>query len=109
MEDINLHSINWDNWTINLLPPANELADWVMENGVVYKLFYNTKTYNCKGTIDIVILSARIFPNVTKCYIEPSLYITSNHKTIITIVELGLEFCKENSKKKFQLRKLDEK
>lgn len=109
MEDINLHHTDWDNQTINPLQPANKLADWVTENGALYELFPGTKTHNHRGTIDIVISSARISPNVTECYIEPSLHITSDHETIVTTVELGPEFCKENGKGKFQLRKLDEK
>ncbi len=109
MGNINLHNTDWNNRTINPLQPANELADWVTETGVVYELFPGTKTHNCGGTIDIVISSARISPNVTECYIEPNLYITSDHETIVTIVQLGPEFCKENGKGKFQLGKLDKK
>lgn len=109
MGDKNLHHTDWDNRTINSLQPANKLADWVTENRAVYELFPGTKTHNRGGTIDVVISSARISPNVVECYIEPSLHTTSDHETIVTIVELGLEFCKENCKGKFKLGKLDEK
>lgn len=109
MGDINLHQTERDNRTINPLQPAIKLADWITENGAVYEHFPGTKTHNRGGTIDVVISSARISPNVVECYIEPSLHTTSDHETIVTTVELGLEFCKENGKGKFQLGKLDEK
>ena len=109
MGDINLHHTDWDNQTINFLQPANELADWIAKNGAVYELFPGTKTHNRGGTINVVISSARISLDGTECFIEPSLHITSDHETIVTILELGPEFCKENGKEKFQLGKLDEK
>ncbi len=109
MGAINLHHTDWDNRTINPLQPANELADWVTENGAVYELFPGTKTHNFGDTIDVVISSARISPNIKECYIKPNLHTTSDHETIVTIVELGPEFCKKNGKGKFQLEKLDEK
>lgn len=109
MGDINLHHTDWDNQTINPLQPSNKLADWVTENGAMYELLPGTKTHNRGGTIDVVISSAQISPNVTECYIEPNLHTTSDHETIVTTVELGPAFCKENGKGKFQLGKLDEK
>ncbi len=109
MVDINLHHTDWDNRTINLFQPANELADWVTENGAVYELFLGIKTHNCGGTIDVVISSAQIFPNITECYTVPNSNTNSDHETIVAKVELKPEFYKENSKGRFRLGKLDEK
>ena len=109
MVDINLHHTDWANRTINLFQPANELADWVTENGAVYELFFGIKTHNCGGTIDVVISSAQIFPNITECYTLPNSHTNSDHETIVAKVELEPEFCKENSKGRFRLEKLDEK
>ncbi len=75
----------------------------------MYEFFLGIKTHNHGGTIDVVISNSRISLNVTECYIEPNLHTTSDHETIVTTVELGPEFCKENGKRKFQLGKLDEK
>lgn len=75
----------------------------------MYKFFLSTKTHNYKSKIDVIILNTRIFPNIKKYYIESSLHTISDYKTIIITVKVEPEFCKKNSKKKFQLKKLDEK
>lgn len=107
MEDINLYFIDLDNQIINFLEMANKPTNQITKNGIIYKFFPNIKIHNHVNIIDIFISSARISPNIRKCYIKAYLYIIHDHETIVTILKLRPEFCKINGNGTFQLRKLD--
>ena len=46
---------------------------------------------------------------VTECYVEPNLHVTSDHETIRTCLEMGNPDPKKTSQRRFQLDKMDEK
>lgn len=61
------------------------------------------------GILDLVIASSLMLKQVTECYIEPNLYVTNDHKTILTCIKIGNSNSKKASKRKFQLNKMNEK
>ena len=88
MEDVNLHHIDWNNWTTNPSKGVINLAKWVANQEAFYQFKPGTITHNRQGAIDLVIASSIMTPNITECYTEPILHTTSNHRTIVTTIKL---------------------
>ncbi len=78
-------------------------------NGGEYGLTSGTVTHQRGGAIDIVITSGSLASQITECYTDNNLDVTSDHKVIITTVELGGTWEASHIPGKFPLGKLDEK
>ncbi len=97
-----------DQWTINPTPQAIEFAEWVTTNRGEYSLTSGTVTHQRGGAINLVIISGSFASQITECYTDNNLDVTSDHKVIITNVELGGTWEASHILGKFQLGKLDE-
>ncbi len=78
-------------------------------NGGEYGLTSGTVTHQRGGAIDLVITIGYLASQITECYTDNNLDVTSNHKVIITTVELRGKWEGSHIPGKFQLGKLDEK
>ena len=74
-----------------------------------YGLTSETVTHQRGGAIDLVITSGFLASQITECYTDNNLDVTSNHKVIITSMELEGTWEASHIPGKFFLRKLDEK
>ncbi len=61
------------------------------------------------GALDLVIDRNSVSEQVIECYMEPNLNVTSDHKTILSCLEMGNSDPKKPSQRKFHLDKMDEK
>ncbi len=68
-----------------------------------------TVTHAQGAAFDLVIASNSISKQVTECYMEPNLNVTSDHETILTCLEMENPDPKKPSQRKFQLDKRDKK
>lgn len=107
--NFNLHHTNWDNHTVNPTLQTKRFANWIANKNTRYKLEVGTVIYAWDGVLNLVIVSNSISGQITECYMEPNLYITSNHKTILTCLEMENPNSKKPSQYRFQLDKIDEK
>lgn len=109
IRDFNLHHTNWDNHTVNLTLQAKRFADWIANKNARYELEVGTVTHARGGAPDLVIASNSVSGQVTECYLEPNLHVTSDHETILTCLKMGNPDPKKPSQCRFQLDKIDEK
>ncbi len=109
MRDFNLHYNNLDNGTVIPTAQAKGFADWIAKKDTIYEQDVRTLTNAWGGAVDFVIDRNSVSEKVTECYIEPNLNGTSDHKTILTGLEMGNQDPKKPSQPKFQLDKTDEK
>lgn len=89
MRDFNLHYTNWDNCTINPTAQTKRFANWIANKNAIYELKVGTVTHARGGTLDFISASNSVSAQITECYVEPNLHITSDHKTILTCLEIG--------------------
>ena len=89
MGDFNLHHTDWDNHTINPTLQAKRFADWIANKNARYELEVGTVTHARGGALDLVIASNSVSRQVTECYVEPNLYVISDHETILTCLKMG--------------------
>lgn len=61
------------------------------------------------GTFDLVVSSSSIAEQITECYVEPRLHVTSDHETILTRLKLGKPSWRKCQQEKFRLDKIEEK
>ena len=87
--DFNLHNGYRDQRTINPTPQARKFAEWATTNRDEYGLTSGTIIHQQGGTIDLVITSGSLASQIIECYTDNNLDVTSDHKVIITTVELG--------------------
>lgn len=80
----------------------NMLINQIVKNEIIFKFFLHTETYNHENITDIIILKVKIFSNIIEYYIVLNFYTAISYKSTIIIIESGLIFCKENSKKNFK-------
>lgn len=107
--DFNLHHVDWDLQTVNPTPQARSLAKWVTNVGVADALPPGTITHKQGGTLDFVISSSSITPDVLECYSNPDLDTTSDHEVLSTTVALNGRSQAIPKETRFQFKKLDDK
>ena len=73
----------------------------------IYELEVGTITHAQGGALDLVIASNSVSKQVTECYVEPNLQVTSDHETILTCLEMENPDPKKTSQRRFQLNKMD--
>lgn len=83
--------------------------DWVTNSGGEYGLPPGTITHHRRRALDLVIVSGSLSPQVTECYVNTDLDVTSDHKVDFTTIEFGNFLRDSDPNGKFQLGKLDEK
>lgn len=108
MRDINLHHTDWDNRTVNPTTQAKRFADWIANNNAICELEVGTVTHARGGTLDLVIISNSVSKQVTECYVEPNLHVTSDRESILTYLEMGNSDPKKTNQR-LQLDRMDEK
>ncbi len=107
--DFNLHHGDWDQQAINPTPQAIAFTEWMTTNGGEYGLTSGIVTHQRGGAIDVVITSGALASQIKECYTDNNLDLSSDHKVIITTVELEVTWEAFHIPGKFQLGKLDEK
>lgn len=74
---------------------ARKFADWVSDNYRTYKLEARIDTHIKRKMLGLVISSNTISNKITKCYIVPELYMTSDYETVFIYLEVeGIEVIK---------------
>ncbi len=108
--NVNLHHIERNNWTTNPSEEALNIVEWVADQGAFHHLEPDTITHNRRSAIELVIASSTMKTHITECYTEPTLYTISDHKTIVTTIELGSAPWESNTQPgRFFLTKIDKK
>lgn len=105
----NLHHEDWDAHTKNPTPQAQGFAEWITSNGTQFGLDIGSVTHRQGGSLDLVIASKLLTQDLFECYTEDSPDTTSDHKAIITTINLGTLGLTRPQALKFQFKKMDDR
>lgn len=105
----NLYHEDWDAHTRNPEPQAQSFAEWVTSNGAQYRLDIGSITHWQSGSLDFVIASRLLVQDLFECYTEDSFDTISDHKAIITTINLGTLGLIGPQALKFQSKKIDDR